>query len=64
MRINGARLRACVWLGCAMLALGSTTSWGQEVQGAGGVTGSPVPRDVSVTQARLDGAARDSANFL
>jgi alcohol dehydrogenase (cytochrome c) len=64
MRIDGTRLRACVWLGCTMLALGATATWGQEVQGAGGVTGSPVPRDVSVTQARLDGAARDSANFL
>ncbi|HET9208717.1 MAG TPA: quinonprotein alcohol dehydrogenase, partial [Burkholderiaceae bacterium] len=36
----------------------------QEVQGAAAATGSPVPRDVSVSQAQLDNAARDRANYL
>ena len=45
-------------------ALGSAAALAQEVQGAGAVTGSPVPRNVSVSQARLDGAARDANNFL
>ena len=44
------------WRGRARMA--------QEVQGAAAPTGAPVPKSISVPQARLDGAARDGANFL
>jgi PQQ-dependent dehydrogenase (methanol/ethanol family) len=48
----------------ALWALGATPALAQEVQGAGAVTGSAVPKAVSVSQAQLDAAANDSANFL
>ncbi|HSB23958.1 MAG TPA: PQQ-dependent dehydrogenase, methanol/ethanol family [Burkholderiaceae bacterium] len=48
----------------AFCALGSAAAIGQEVQGAGTATGAPVPKSISVSQSRLDGAANDSANFL
>jgi PQQ-dependent dehydrogenase (methanol/ethanol family) len=35
-----------------------------EIQGGAAATGSPVPKSVSVTQAKLDAADRDSNNFL
>jgi alcohol dehydrogenase (cytochrome c) len=35
-----------------------------EVSGQGAATGAPVPKSISVPQARLDGADKDSANFL
>jgi alcohol dehydrogenase (cytochrome c) len=63
MQINGWRPRAHSWIAAAA-ALACTGALAQEVQGAGAVTGSPVPKSVSVTQARLDAAARDGANFL
>jgi PQQ-dependent dehydrogenase (methanol/ethanol family) len=62
MRLIGSVLRSCGVLSAAVLMSGAV--FGQEVQGAGAVTGSPVPRSVSVSQARLDAAARDSANYL
>jgi PQQ-dependent dehydrogenase (methanol/ethanol family) len=65
MRFIGSRPRACVEIiSAAALTLASGAVWAQEVQGAGAVSGAPVPRNVSVGQARLDAAARDSANFL
>ena len=63
MHINGWRPRARSWIAAAA-ALACTGALAQEVQGVGAVTGSPVPKNVSVTQARLDAAARDGANFL
>jgi alcohol dehydrogenase (cytochrome c) len=35
-----------------------------EIAGQGNATGSPVPKPVSVTQAQLDDAGKDAANFL
>ena len=35
-----------------------------EVSGGAAATGAPVPKSISVPQARLDGADKDSANFL
>ncbi|HEY6353279.1 MAG TPA: PQQ-binding-like beta-propeller repeat protein, partial [Burkholderiaceae bacterium] len=64
MSINGSRLQARVALVGAVCALGSAAALAQEVQGAGTATGSPVPRNVSVSQARLDAAAHDAGNFL
>ncbi|HEU5296985.1 MAG TPA: PQQ-dependent dehydrogenase, methanol/ethanol family [Burkholderiaceae bacterium] len=64
MGINGSRLQARVGLVAAVCALGSAAALAQEVQGAGAVTGGPVPKSVSVPQARLDGAAKDASNFL
>ena len=64
MGINGSRLRARVAMIAALCALGSAPALAQEVQGAGTATGSAVPKSVSVSQARLDGAANDSANYL
>jgi PQQ-dependent dehydrogenase (methanol/ethanol family) len=48
----------------AVLCLWGASAQAQEIQGTGAATGSPVPKSVSVPQARLDGAARDGANFL
>jgi PQQ-dependent dehydrogenase (methanol/ethanol family) len=49
----------------ATAALGlAGTALAQEVQGAGAVTGSPVPGNVSVSQTRLDGAGRDANSYL
>jgi PQQ-dependent dehydrogenase (methanol/ethanol family) len=63
MGINGSRLRArATWL--ALCALGSGIASAQEVQGGGAATGAAVPKSISVSQSRLDGAAKDSANYL
>ena len=49
----------------AGLALAWSASFAQtEVSGGAAATGSPVPKSISVPQARLDGADKDSANFL
>jgi alcohol dehydrogenase (cytochrome c) len=49
----------------AVLALYAGAAVAQpEVAGGAAPTGKPVPGNVSVPQARLDGAARDGANFL
>jgi len=52
------------WMAAAALALAWPCAMAQEVQGAAAPTGAPVPKSISVPQARLDGAARDGANFL
>jgi len=50
---------------CAGLFLAAPASFAQpEVSGTAAPTGSPVPKGISVPQARLDGADKDSANFL
>src|SRR5262245_2273156 len=64
MGINGSRLQARVGLVAAVCALGATAAMAQEVQGAAAATGSPVPKSISVSQSQLDGAAKDSANYL
>ena len=44
--------------------LASVASAQVEIAGQGTATGSPVPKTVSVSQAQLDGADKDAANFL
>jgi PQQ-dependent dehydrogenase (methanol/ethanol family) len=50
-------------LGAALFAAAGLT-YAQEIQGGAAATGKPVPKNVSVSQAQLDGADRDGANFL
>ncbi len=50
--------------GAAALAAATGLAMAQEVQGGAAATGSPVPKDISVSQSRLDAAGADSANFL
>ena len=61
-----ARQWSRAWAAGVVLAALSWGAYGQpEVAGQGPTaTGSPVPTDVSVPQARLDAAARDDKNFL
>jgi alcohol dehydrogenase (cytochrome c) len=63
MGINGSRLCARVGMVVAASALGAA-AFAQEIQGAGTATGSAVPKNVSVSQGKLDAAAGDSANYL
>ncbi|MEP6739272.1 MAG: PQQ-dependent dehydrogenase, methanol/ethanol family [Caldimonas sp.] len=50
---------------CASLCVFSAAAFAQaEVAGQGAATGAPVPKDVSVSQAQLDAADKDGANFL
>ncbi len=48
----------------ATLALAGAGTPAQEVTGQGAASGSPVPKNISVPQARLDGAGKDTANVL
>ncbi len=64
MAITGSHPWARVAVASAMCTLGSAAVLAQEVQGAGTATGSPVGKNVSVSQARLDAAARDAESFL
>ena len=50
-------------LACALI-FASSTALAQEVSGQTPATGSPVPKNISVSQAKLNGAAKDGANFL
>ncbi len=53
------------WLAVALTAGLAASAWGQaEISGQAAPTGSPVPKNVSVSQAQLDAADKDSANFL
>ena len=54
-------LRAMVALACAWGALGVQA---QEIQGGAMPTGTPVPKNVSVPQSKLDAADKDCSNFL
>jgi alcohol dehydrogenase (cytochrome c) len=45
----------------ALAAFGATA---QEIQGGAAPTGSPVPKSIAVSQAMLDAADKDGANFL
>jgi PQQ-dependent dehydrogenase (methanol/ethanol family) len=57
--------RARGWTLCGLMVLAAPAALAQaEVQGGAATTGAGVPKAVSVPQARLDGAGRDSANFL
>jgi len=54
-RIALGLLAACCW----------SSAWSQaEIQGGAAATGHPVPKTISVPQARLDAAAGDGSNFL
>jgi alcohol dehydrogenase (cytochrome c) len=52
---------ACVAAACALVSVAAAA---QEVQGAAAPTGAPVPKGISVSQAKLDAADKDGANFL
>ena len=51
-------------LAAAALTAAGSAAQAQEIQNAAAPTGSPVPKAISVSQAQLDAADRDSANFL
>jgi len=59
-----ARLHAGRSVLAAALSLSAIAIQAQEIQGGAAATGSPVPKSISVSQSRLDAAARDAANFL
>ncbi len=46
------------------LTLASASAVAQEVTGQTAASGSPVPKNISVSQAKLNAAAKDGANFL
>ncbi len=57
--------RARVAVVAAVLSLASFAALAQaEISGQVAATGSPVPKDIAVPQARLDAAGGDAANFL
>jgi alcohol dehydrogenase (cytochrome c) len=51
-------------LGCALACIGSAAFAQAEIKGGAGATGAPVPKDISVSQARLDAADKDGKDFL
>jgi len=59
-----ARLHAGRLALAAALSLSAIAIQAQEIQGGAAATGSPVPKSISVSQSRLDAAARDASNFL
>jgi alcohol dehydrogenase (cytochrome c) len=64
MRCKTTHLPRAAWWAATALGLWASNAPAQEVQGAAAATGVPVPKSISVPQSRLDGAARDGANFL
>lgn len=50
-------------LTCGLLFAGSAAI-AQEVSGQSAATGSPVPKNISVSQGKLDAASKDASNFL
>ncbi len=50
-------------LACTLTFTGAT-ALAQEVTGQTAATGSPVPKNISVSQAKLDAASKDGSNFL
>ena len=58
------RARAASFLVAALCAASSAIAQPEISGGANAATGGPVPKSISVPQARLDGADKDSANFL
>ncbi|MFO1220406.1 MAG: PQQ-dependent dehydrogenase, methanol/ethanol family [Burkholderiaceae bacterium] len=57
--------RTLAGLACAAaLAVPAWLAQAQEIQGGAAASGSPVPKNISVSQAQLDGAGKDSANYL
>ena len=50
-------------LACSLI-FASSAALGQEVSGQTAASGTPVPKNISVSQAKLNGAAKDGANFL
>jgi len=64
MHSNGLPWRARTWPVMTAWMLAAAAAGAQEVQGGSAATGSPVPKNVSVSQAQLDAAARDGANYL
>ena len=54
--------RLAVLLGAAVVVLSAQAQ--SEIQGGAAAVGSPVPKAINVPQAKLNGADKDSANFL
>ena len=48
----------------ALAACSAGITQAQEIQGGAAASGAPVPKAISVAQAKLSAADRDSANFL
>lgn len=61
---RAARWALPVALGCALAVAAFGARAQAEVTGQAAATGSPVPKSISVPQARLDKADKDGANFL
>ena len=63
MEFNARRaMTGAIAAACAALTGGA---WAQaEISGQAAATGAPVPKTISVSQSRLDGATKDGANFL
>ena len=60
-RSNPAAQRSLIAAAVAIAAFGAHA---QEIQGGAAPSGSPVPKSISVSQAKLDAADKDGANFL
>ena len=56
--------RTLLTAAAAVAACSAPATQAQEVQGGAAATGSPVPKAISVAQAKLNAADKDSANFL
>ena len=50
-------------LACGLI-FASSAALAQEVSGQAAASGTPVPKNISVSQAKLNGAAKDGTNFL
>jgi PQQ-dependent dehydrogenase (methanol/ethanol family) len=61
MRSITSSQRGVLAAAVALAAFGATA---QEIQGGAAPTGSPVPKSIAVSQAKLDAADKDGANFL
>ena len=61
MRSITSSQRGVLAVAVALAAFGATA---QEIQGGAAPTGSPVPKSIAVSQAKLDAADKDGANFL
>jgi alcohol dehydrogenase (cytochrome c) len=58
------RLWAASFIFAGLCAAAPASFAQAEIAGGAAATGAPVPKSISVPQARLDGADKDSANFL
>jgi alcohol dehydrogenase (cytochrome c) len=65
MRRHALKLRGSLPALASTLIFAGSAAWAQsEIAGQAAATGAPVPKSISVSQGRLDAAAKDSSNFL